>query len=326
MTRSLATIFAAALVGGCATPAPVADPKESFPGARAPERTAAAPGAPLVEGAPPAPAPPPATAADLADPRSYAARFKRSETCEQAARNAAEISRDRGWEVLRACVRKGNFTLIRRLLDGAWDRDLQSRSDAGMLIAQVVAARGGDVMGDLNMLRQRRVPIFALRPAAGHPELYRGRLLLMRARVDDLKTEKGSTTAKLAELALSGQMKFVEGETRYRSSYSSQSEGSGSFKTSKYGSGTVSGKHSGNSEYTSGLERKRTENTAVETGLEALGRLSRPDPFFEPGREFVVLARFDGMREIPSENEDAPESLPVLSIIGYAEPSASVVE
>jgi hypothetical protein len=323
--RSSYPLLYAILVAGCATSAPPVQ-KEAFPGSHA-AASAPAAGPALVEAAPPAPAPPPVSQGDLDDPQAYAARFRRPETCEQAARNALAISRDRAWGVLRACVRKGEFTLLQRLLDGTWDHELKTRTDAGLLITQVVAARGGDVIGDLNLLRKRRVPIFALGPASGHPELYRGRLLLVRARVEDVRTVKGKTTVRLAEMAMGGQVSYVEGDFRYRSSSRSRGEASGGYRTSRYGSGTGQVRYSGQSDYTSGYEKKRVDNEVAETGVQAIARLGAPDPFFEPGRQFIVLGRFDGVRTVSDESEEEEaESLAMLSIIGYAEPSAHIVE
>jgi hypothetical protein len=315
MTRPIAIL--ATLLASCATAAPSGQ-KEPFPVASEPLRAQ-----PAAQAAPAAAPALPAAAAP--DPRSTAARIQRADLCEQAARAAQASSRDRAWQLLQACVEKGNFTLIKRLLDGAWDKDLQVRSDAAQLIAKVIAARGGDVYGDLNMLRQKRVPIFGLAPAAGHPELYQGRLVLLRARVDDVKAEKGRATVRLAEFALSGQLKDVAGSERYVTRNRSQSSSQWSRSAI---SGSARRQYQGESEKTEGWERtQRTENTPQETGLQALAKLQAADPFFEPGRQFVVLGRFDGVREVPGEGEEGEaERVPVLSVILYVEPSPIIVE
>jgi len=331
MIRVSVTMVFTLLLAGCATtPLPV--PKEPFPVRSAPTAASEAPS--MVEGAPPAPAPPPVTAADLTSPKAYAARFRRPETCEQAARNALDISRDRGWEVLRACVQKGGFTLIRRLLDGAWDLELQARADAAMLITQVVAARGGDVNGDLNLMRQRRIPLFSLAPAVENPPLYMGRLLLLRAVVTEIKVNRPKPTARLVEYSLGYTGHFTEvAAERYKGSASISGKGNykGSSNSSRYGKRSGEGSFSGSAnaygqgEY--GVERKFYDNKPVETGREAIARLAAADPFLEPGRQFIVLARFDGVREVPGEEEgEDARTMPVLSVIGYVEPNANVVE
>ena len=73
---------------------------------------------------------------------------------------------------------------------------------------------------------------------------------------------------------------------------------------------------------------ERFDNLSDETGREALGRMQTADPFFEPGKDFVVLARFDGLRVTSSgeeeDDEDAPK-LPVLTIISYYAPHPLIV-
>jgi hypothetical protein len=71
----------------------------------------------------------------------------------------------------------------------------------------------------------------------------------------------------------------------------------------------------------------RYDNISDETGIEALGRLPGPDPFFAPGKEFIVLARFDGLRTTSSGAEDDEEAskLPVLTIVSYHVPHPLVV-
>jgi hypothetical protein len=55
--------------------------------------------------------------------------------------------------------------------------------------------------------------------------------------------------------------------------------------------------------------------------------MPQADPFFAPGKDFVVLARFDGLRVTSSgeeEDEDAPK-LPVLTIVSYYAPHPLLV-
>jgi len=324
-----------ALLAGCASSSSQVS-KEPFPGARpagaaptasaVPEPSATGPGALAM----PAPAP-----SEVASPRAFAARFPRADQCESAARSVMPLSRDKAWEVLRACVDRGGFTVIKRLLDGAWDKELTGKSDASQLLTKVVAQRGGDVYGDLNQLRQRRVPLFGLAPATTNPDLYQGRLLLLRARVDQVKTEKGRTSVTLSEFVLSGQTSYQEGDTRevQRSSGQSRRSGSGSLdiKTSRHGNASVRSRYDADASHSSssthGVETRRSDNTPVESGLMAVGRVPGPDPFFEPGRQFVILARFDGVREVPTESEEAEvERMPIVTVLSYAEPSPVIVE
>jgi hypothetical protein len=73
-------------------------------------------------------------------------------------------------------------------------------------------------------------------------------------------------------------------------------------------------------------ERRLTSNVPVETGVQVLAKLAQADPFFEPGRQFVVLGRFDGVREEEGEELDAVTKLALVSVVAYYEPSAHMVE
>lgn len=101
------------------------------------------------------------------------------ERCEAAAR--AELPSPAAWQDLWICVQSGHFTALRELLSGAWDRDLKTRPDAPLLLVRVIAARGGNVDGDLKLLHDRRVPLFSLSQALARPDLYKGAFLIVRA-------------------------------------------------------------------------------------------------------------------------------------------------
>ncbi|HEY6104906.1 MAG TPA: hypothetical protein VIV59_02920 [Anaeromyxobacteraceae bacterium] len=341
-TRTTALAVALALLAACAA-APPPPPKQPWDVPANPARAAASPAAP---GGQPAAAPAPAPAApdDLKDltPVAYAARFPAPDACEAAARRLLRSSPDRAWAVLRACVERGKFTALRRLLDGAWDKELQARNDAALLLGRVVAARGGDVLGDLASFRKARVPIFGLEPAMTTPDVYRGRVLLFRARIEEISPQPGNkSTIRFSQVELAGQTRFVEGDTQYRSTSSSSSSGSasasgsysgstrgprGGTRSSASGSGNASYTGSGRSEYTSGYAKKRTDNELQDTGRTALARAGPIDPFLEPGRDFVVVGRFDGVRQTPGESEDSVETVAVFTLYGYYEASPILVE
>src|SRR5512138_310714 len=177
-----------ALLSACATPPPAQ--KMAWDQLSKPERAAAAA---AVAGAA---APASSAAAAQEDPgdvtpAAYAARFPSAVECEAAARRLLRSSPDRAWAVLRACVERGKFTALKRLLDGAWDKDLRERNDAALVLGRVVAARGGDILGDLAAFRQARIPIFGLEPAMNTPDLYKGRVLLFRARIEEVRPQPG---------------------------------------------------------------------------------------------------------------------------------------
>jgi hypothetical protein len=314
MREAVALVAAALLASGCASAPP--PEKQPFPGFE-PGRGAAArepAGSAGPAGASQAGAP--ADAPDLAsmDPAAVVKRNPRPEFCEEAARRVQRTSRDKAWSVLKACVATGKFTLLARLVEEAWAEDLRTRSDASVLLAKVVAARGGDVGGDLGVMRQKRIPLFALGPAMSHPDLYKGRLVLFRAEVRDVKLAGAKATAQLAEFGIGVSERYVQGSSRYVTRGSSS-----------YGNSTGYSSR-GDAAYGSSLERLHTKNVPVETGLHAVAKLAQVDPFFEPGRQFVVLGRFDGVREEEGEELDSVTKTAVISIIAYYEPSANIVE
>ncbi len=323
MRPVLAALPAVALLAaGCVTAPPPVE-KQPFPsfgetrGGAAPRRANGGAPATSAPAANPKPDAEPTDVPSL-DAVAYAKRHPRPEFCEEAARRLQKSSRDKAWEVLKACVAKGKFTVLARLVDGGWTDDLRTRSDASVLIAKVIAARGGDVAGDLGQMRKERIPVFPIAPAMSHPELYKGRLVLFRGEVRDIKLAGGKATAKLAEFAIGNDETYVgEGARDARRS-------SGSSRYSN--SGDYSSERSGSSVTTWQRERRLTSNTMVETGLEVLAKLTQADPFFEPGRQFVILGRFDSVREEEGEDVDTVTKLAVVSVIGYYEPSAAIVE
>jgi len=111
-------------------------------------------------------------------------------------------------------------------------------------------------------------------------------------------------------------------------SSSGSSTGSGSYQTDRYGSGRGSYSSSGESGYnssgssTSGFAKRFYENVVHATGRQALGKLPEPDPFLEPGKEFVFVARFDGARPGNPPNG----TMAALTIMTYYSPGALLLE
>jgi hypothetical protein len=271
----LAVLF---LLASCATTKRHADVDEDPP-----ETTATASTAPVKPAGP-------------FNPKAYVAGYTPVK-CEQAAREMLARSPDSAWAVLRECVNKG-FGSIARLCDGAWDSELQTRKDAAVIIAKMIASRGGDVDGDLSAMRKHRIPLFSLQSAMEAPKTYLGRLVLARIRIDDLKEEAGKPTLRASEMSLGG----------------SQGEVQRSDVVRAWGS-------------TFSREHTVYHNAAVETGREVLLRLAKPDPFFEANKQFIVLARFEGVRNDATEGaEGEPTKVAIVTAVAYFEPSALVME
>ena len=278
------------------------------------------------------------------DARSFAAGQPSPFDCEGAARRLRETAPDQAWAALVACVERqgwsrGDFTYLERITSGFWDQDLVSRPDAPRLIARIIAARGGDVEGDIPLVQKSRVPLFTLAAALRQPDVYRGRWVLVRGALSEIRQESGKPAAMMRETSLRATSRDVQvgnvsrvdrsgsssvrGEVQSSGRYSSSStsgarySGSGSYNAS----GSAQYNSSGRTDYST--VKQRFDNERVETGRLAVGRLAQADPFLEPEKDFLFLARFDGVN--PARDPDQ-QAVAVLSIAGYYQPNALLVQ
>ncbi|WPB81620.1 hypothetical protein KYC5002_21185 [Archangium violaceum] len=261
------------------------------------------------------------------DEKAFGARYATPAQCEVAARKLLATSRDEAWAALKSCVERTHFTLLNAVLSDAWYEELRVRPDAAQVLAQVVAQRGGSVDGELPLLHARKVPIFALSAAVAQPEMYKGRYLLLRAQVADVRTEDDKPTVWLVEQGLgSVEREQSVGYSTRRDSVKVHSGAVGG-NVGLLGPSNLGGQISSSEQEVSSSTMQRFDNITDETGREALGRMPKADPFFAPGKDFVVLARFDGLRVTSSgeeDDEDAPK-LPVLTIVSYYAPHPLLV-
>lgn len=263
------------------------------------------------------------------DPATFASKHRTPAQCEAAARKLQKRSRDEGWAALNACVDGMPFTALQALLGPAWAQDLQERPDAAALLARVIAYRGGSVEGDLQLLQEKRIPIFGLEAAMTQPETYKGRYVLFRAQVGDLRNDaENKPTVWLVEHSLAS----VASEQRVGAAVQQDTattwSGSVSGQAESLGVGNLGGTVGKAERQVTTTTIPNYDNISQETGREALGRLNQPDPFLAPGRDFVILGRFDGMRVTAGTDEEADEDapqMPVLSIVSYYSPQPLVV-
>jgi hypothetical protein len=281
----------------------------------------------LMRAPPPvAPAPPPPVTAVPFDARTFAQRYPNPETCEAAARQLRLSSPDDGWAALRACVNGTHFTQIRSLLVPEWEEDLKTRKDAATLLTKVVATRGGSINAELSLLHTRRIPLFSLAAAMAQPKTYNGRYLLVRAQVSNMRTEKGVPTVTLTEYTIGSVGSEADVGLRHHDSKEESGHIKARMRSDRLGSaeGEVSYAHK-----SSGMSHDtemRYDNVSQETGREALGKLPKDDPFLVPGKELIILARFDGVRRVASQEEedDEPHQIAVLTLYNYYEPNPAV--
>jgi hypothetical protein len=214
----------------------------------------------------------------------FAVRVEGSSRCEQAARSLLPGTPDQAWRALWACVCDGHFTALRNLTDGAWDHELQTRHDAPLLVARVIAQRGGDVESDLRIIHDRRVPLFGLHQALARPDQLRGAIVILRGKV--------SAGGVLDETRLIGQSwdqplgpidhTVVQGTWPYDMRRS--------------------------------WIQRRGYNLDVATGTRTLAQLA--DPFLDADDTVVVLGRFEGLRD--------GDAWPVVTVLEHFRPSATL--
>jgi hypothetical protein len=270
------------------------------------------------------------------DATAFAGEALSPRECEHNARTLRESNANDAWSALVACATRnrwprGDFTELDAITSGFWDDDLQSRPDAPWLIARVIALRGGDVEGDVVLAQKARVPIFTLAAALRQPDVYKGRWVLVRGSLEDVKGNESGTAGMVHETSLRGTARDVDVGYGYSVSSSSSGtvhgSGESSYSSSRYGkekaSGSGSASYSGSSTYTTSFTKKKYENEKVETGRLAVGKLPQADPFLEPGKEFIFLARFDGVK--PSSDADA-KPVAVMNISAYYKPNALLIQ
>src|SRR5438552_14647745 len=260
------------------------------------------------------------------DARAFAADQLSPAECETAARQMHQNNADQGWAALSACVERtrwprGEFTLLERLTGGFWDLDLQTRSDAPRLVARVIALRGGDVEGDIPLAQKSRVPLFTLAAALRQPDVYKGRWVLVRGALSEMKQEGGKTALLLKETSMRATSREVQVGPMSRTDSSSSTSASAQVQTTRYGNASGSANIASRDRTEHSLVKQKFENERVETGRQALGKLPQADPFLEPDKDFLFLGRFDGVR--PGENE---QPVAVLSIAGYYQPNALLIQ
>ena len=298
----------------CATTEPIAAPTP----AAAPTRLEAVP----------RPPPPPF------DAKGFAAEQLTPIECEKSARRIHDVNPDQGWAALGACIERtrwprGEFTQLELLTGGYWDDELRTRADAPRLMARVIALRGGDVEGDIPLVQKSRVPVFTLAAALRQPDVYKGRWVLVRCALSEIRQEGNRAALVMRETSLRATAREVQDGPirRYDSSSrgSAQGEYSGSVRSTRTGrtdySGSASGHYSssGRSEYST--VSQKFENERVETGRRAVGKLPQADPFLEPEKDFVFLARFDGVS--PGRDE---EPVAMLTVARYFQPNALLLQ
>lgn len=299
--KSALVALALLATAGCATASPKTDAKAPFPERRQPF-----------------------------DPARFSARYSYPLECEAMARQLQAYSQDHAWAALRACVAQGHFWALSALLTPTWIPDILHRKGAPELITRVIAARGGDVAKDLQILHRKKIPVFSLSDAIASPRLYQGRMVMLRAEVTGVTQQSSGLVAHLTEVALTSE----EGEPR-QVSETSELRFSHQATPLPHSPAPEGPQMRDTATQTHRWTVPVWKNVSIPTGNHAVATVGTPDPFFEPGSELVLLAKFEGLEpsEKPSDEPAhlamrrgrSPKPVPKLEILGYAHPSKLVL-
>jgi hypothetical protein len=304
--KRLLSFSAAVLLGGCvvAAPKPKMSADEAF--------------------SPPPPDGPVSRAqsrAALGPPKDWARQYRRDLECERAAHelvpaHGAEVA----WTYLKACIEKGNFTQLKTLVEN-WEDDLKTRPEAPSIIAQIIASRGGHLRPDLEILQQRRIPVFDLASALKQSAAFTGRYLVFVGKIAEAKTSKGKIELVLAEQTLTSEVASVLSGPRTGAVSTSSGSGQVGFRSNGIvGSGSAQGSYTNRSTTESGRIEQRVTDTFEDTGQEVIAKIKQPDPFLTADKSLVFLVRFDGAlvtdTEAASEGEE-PYRTALVTLISY---------
>ncbi len=228
-------------------------------------------------------------------PERFARQFKRPLDCEQAARGVQRTAPEKAWAYLRACVNRGGFTQLNSILDN-WAGDLKSRPDASVLLATIIAARGGHVKSDLQLVHSKRLPLFDLTSAVQQEAAHKGRYVVFVARVAAAKEHKGKVEVTLYDVQI--------GTQAVDKTIGAQVESTG-----LYGGNTR-------------VHQETFQETFTESGLQIYGKLANPDPFLAVDKQFLFLAKFDGAKlgDVTADEESAsedPQKVALVSLVSY---------
>jgi hypothetical protein len=132
--------------------------------------------------------------------REYAARFPTDADCDAAVQRLAKRNTELALQLLRVCVERGDFRRLSALTDGNLVTTLVTRPEAPALCARVVAARGGDVDGDVTACQRVGYPVATLEQVFSNPEKAAGKIVIVRAQLDAEHKSKKET--RLVEMQL----------------------------------------------------------------------------------------------------------------------------
>ena len=114
---------------------------------------------------------------------------KSAEACQAAARDYYQGDAKRGLTLLKACAARDDFLELGWLLTGPWRKDVATTEALQLMVAEVIARRGGFVEADTLACRVAGIPIYDVNSAVNGAEKLAGKLVLARGAVTGVAKE-----------------------------------------------------------------------------------------------------------------------------------------
>jgi hypothetical protein len=249
--------------------------------------------------------------------RRIARAHDAAHSCEATARAMSRRDAARGWMVMRQCILRSDFGNLEQLIDSEWSEQVANAPDAAALLAHVIAVRGGDVEGDLRLLRRRKMPLYSLQAALAEPDAYKGRFVLVRGSARRGRAVDGGREFTLVETKVMAESEWVTapGTSRLTTKFSGA--------TADRPGVDVRGR--GLVEDNQRSETAKVEvlhNVSVETGRELIARLPSGEPSLEPATDYIVVLRFVGLEPVTNADGDV-DTEPVAVVTDFFEPESS---
>ena len=149
----------------------------------------------------------------------------------------------------------------------------------------------------------------------------KARWVVVRGALKDVKQDGQKAAAMVSETSLRATSHEVQVGTVSRRESSSSTTARAEAQTTRFGNARGSATVDSRDRSEFSTVKQKFENERIETGRQAVGKLPQADPFLEPEKDFIFIARFDGVK--PGE-DDKPIAL--LSIAGYYPPNALLIQ
>ena len=245
--------------------------------------------------------------------RRIALAHDAAHACEQTARAMARKDPPRGFAVMEQCIRRNDYSDLEGLIEGPWADRVAASPDAALLLAHVMAVRGGDVENDLRLLRRRKMPVYSLQAALAEPESYKGRAVILRGTAREGRNHGGGRSFRLVETKVMAESHWVTAPGSTRTDVRDDGEVAAPAGVDVR-RGTV---QRGGRSQTDKVEVE--QNVSVETGRALRARVDGDELSFEPATDYVVVLRFEGEREHTDEDGEVDRDATGV-VVGYFEP------